>query len=425
MAEPARNLEADPPQESTPPTGEEARGRPRGAPPRLPAKRPEPPRRNRRRILIVAGVIAAVVLAGAIYWYSTRNLETTDDAFVDGNAVQLAPRIAGTVVTLAIDDNQFVHKGDLLVALDPRDYEVAVENARAALANATAQAAVAQANLALTQASTAATLEQARSGVEYAKAAVSESNAQVVAAQAEAVRAREDAARYQQLVKVDAASRQRFEQAQAATRSADAQLRAAQDAVAVASAQVGQAQGKLDEAKTAPQQVEVRQAELAAAEAQVAAARAALDQAELNLSYTRIVAPEDGVITKRSVNPGDQVQKDQNLAALVFGKPWVTANFKETQLTRMRPGQPVSIVVDAYPGHRLEGHVDSIQRGTGAHFALLPPENATGNYVKVVQRVPVKIDIDGPLDPAHPLGLGMSVEPAVDVGADPSRHGQR
>jgi membrane fusion protein (multidrug efflux system) len=181
---------------------------------------------------------------------------------------------------------------------------------------------------------------------------------------------------------------------------------------------LGEALGKLQkftEAETAAQQIAVRQAELQSASASVEAARAAVETAELNLSYTRIVAPQDGYITKRQVNAGDVVQKNQTLATLVFGRPWVTANFKETQLDGMRPGQPVAIAIDAYPDVTFKGHVDSIMRGTGAQFSLLPPENATGNYVKVVQRVPVKILIDEPVDVSQALGLGMSVVPTVDT----------
>jgi membrane fusion protein, multidrug efflux system len=370
--------------------------------------------------LIVGAVVLIVLIAAVSYWFANRNYEDTDDAFIDGNAVQLSPKVSGTVVELHVTDNQVVHKGELLLRIDPRDYDVAVENARATLENARAQAAVARANLAYTKANTAATLVQAESGVALAKAALLQAQAQITVAEAEAVRAKLDATRYEKLVQSDIASRQRSEQALATTRSADAQLRAAHDAARLADAQLGQAQGKLEEAKAGTQQqVTVYETQVTVADSQVDVAKAALDQAELNLSYTRITAPQDGVITKRNVNVGDELQKDQNLAALVFGTPWVIANFKETQLTRMRIGQPVAVSVDAYPGKVFKARVDSIQRGTGAHFALLPPENATGNYVKVVQRVPVKIVFEEPPDPRFVLGLGMSVVPTVDVAAAP------
>jgi len=405
------------------PAGAPGEGLPKGAAaaaPPGPGKDAAKPQRPWRRIALGAALVA-VVGGGTIYWLATRNLETTDDAFVDGDAATISPRVAGPVVALHVTDNQFVHQGDLLLEIDPRDYQVAVENAKASLANAIAQEATAQSNLALTQATTAATLEQADSGVAYNLAALAQARAQVDAAEAEQVRARSDIARYSKLVSSNFASRQQYEQAEAKSRTADAQLRAALDGVKVAEGQLSQARGKLDEAKTGPQQVAVREAELKAATAQVAAAQAALEQAELNLSYTDIYAPHDGFITKRNVNVGDVLQKDQNLAAFVFGRAWVTANFKETQLTRMRPGQPVDVAVDAYPDKVFKAHVDSIQRGTGARFSLLPPENATGNYVKVVQRVPVKIVFDEAPDPRYVLSLGMSVIPTVDVGVDPSR----
>jgi membrane fusion protein (multidrug efflux system) len=220
--------------------------------------------------------------------------------------------------------------------------------------------------------------------------------------------------RYSQLARDDYASKQRREQADAQSHGADAQLRAVRQAVKVTEAQLGEVLGQLDAAKTGPQQVAVREAQVRSADAQVAAAQAALDQAELNLSYTRISAPHDGIVTKRAVRLGEVVQRDQQLGALVFGTPWVVANFKETQLTHMKPGQPVTLSIDAYPGMRFAAHVDSIQRGTGARFSLLPPENATGNFVKVVQRVPVKIVFDAPPD-RYVLSLGMSVIPRVDL----------
>ncbi len=402
------------------PAGAPGEGSPKNAPPAAPPGPVKEGRRPWRRIALGA-VLVALAGGGTIYWLSTRDLETTDDAFVDGDAATISPRVAGPVVALRVTDNQFVHQGDLLLEIDPRDYQVAVENAKANLANAVAQEATARAKLALTQATTAATLEQAESGVAYSIAALAQARAQVGAAEAEQARARADTTRYSKLVKTDFASHQQYEQAEAKSRTADAQLLAAQQGVKVADGQLSQAKGKLDEAKTGPQQVAVREAELKAATAQVAAAQATLDQAELNLSYTKIYAPHDGVVTKRNVNVGDVVQKDQNLAAFVFGRPWVTANFKETQLKRMRPGQPVDIAVDAYPDKVFKAHVDSIQRGTGARFSLLPPENATGNYVKVVQRVPVKIVFDDAPDPRYVLSLGMSVIPTVNVDVDPSR----
>ena len=373
---------------------------------------------RRLRHLIIAAVALVAIAGGAAYWLHARDYESTDDAFIDGDTVQISPRVAGAVVRLNVTDNQSVRQGDLVLVIDPRDYEAALSNAKAALEEAAAQEATARANLDLTRATTEASVTQARSGVEVAKASLAQAKAQVVALDAEARRAAADAQRYQALMRSDFASRQRLEQAIAAWHSGDAQLKASQHAVEVAEAQIGEAEGRLAQADTAAQQVAVKEAELRSAAAHVAAARAAVETAELNLSYTKIYAPHDGVITKRSVQEGDVVQKDQALAALVFGTPYVTANFKETQLTYMRPGQPADIVIDAYPHIAFKGHIDSIQRGTGAHFSLLPPENATGNFVKIVKRVPVKIVFDVPPDPKLVLGLGMSVVPRVKVRGD-------
>jgi membrane fusion protein (multidrug efflux system) len=406
-------------------SAEERRSPGAAAPPARPglgapaASGPAAADKRRRRMGIAAMVLLALVSVGAVYWFFTRNLVSTDDAAIDGDAVRIAPRVAGPVLLLNVGDNQQVKKGDLILEIDPRDYEVALENAKAMVAQAAAQLQIAEANLTLAKATTAAAVKQAEGGVGVAEAAIGQAKAQMGSAEAEAVRAQADAVRYRNLARDDFASRQRLEQAEAQARTADAQLKAAQEAVGVAEAQHVQAEANLQTALTGPQQVAVREAETNQAQAQLEAARANLDQARLNLSYTRIVAPEDGTVTKRNVRQGDLVQRDQNLAALVRNQVWVTANFKETQLARMRPGQPVEIDIDAAPGHRFKGHVDSIQRGTGAYFSLLPPENATGNFVKVVQRVPVKIVFDEPLPAAFTAGLGLSVVPTVDVGAEP------
>ena len=367
------------------------------------------------RRLVAILFIAAVVIGGATYWWLNRGLASTDDAFVDGNTVTLSPQVGGPVLRLLVNDNQSVKAGDLLFEIDPSDYQAAFASASANLDAALAGEAQARANLELTRASTAATVKEAESGLDLAKAGVGQAEAELTAAVAEAERAAADAKRYAALSKNDYATRQTLDQAQATARQTAAQQLADAQAVAVAKAKIGQAEAQLAQAQTAAQQIAVREAELRSATAAVEAARANLRTAELNLSYTRIVAPHYGYITKRQINAGDVVQKNQTLATLVFGQPWVTANFKETQLTDMRPGQPVDIEVDAYPGVAFKGHVDSIMHGTGSHFALLPPENATGNYVKVVQRVPVKIILDGPPDSEHVLGLGMSVVPTVNM----------
>jgi membrane fusion protein (multidrug efflux system) len=370
----------------------------------------------RRRVILIA-VVLALATAGGVYWFLHRNQETTDDAFIDGDIVPLSPRVAGTVAHIYIADNERVHAGELLVELDPSDYEVELEAAQAALAEAEARQRMAEADVGLTRASTAAEIARAESGLAAAQAALAEAEARAAADRAEADRARADLPRYEAAARQGASSRQRLDQAAAAARTSEAMWKAAEQAVSAARAKVAEAQAQLEQARTAPAQVAVKEADAKAAAAQVGAAQARVDQARINLSYTRIVAPGNGHITKRSVNAGDVVQRNQTLATLVLDDRWVTANFKETQLTRMRPGQPVEIDVDAYPGATLTGHVDSIQRGTGARFSLLPPENATGNYVKIVQRVPVKIIFDEPPEQGMVLGLGMSVVPTVDVSA--------
>ena len=370
-------------------------------------------RRARRPILIVVAILA--VVGSATYWWLNRGLVSTDDAFIDGDAAVLSPQVGGTVQRLLVTDNQRVKAGDLILEIDPSDYQAALASAQANIDAALASEAQARANLDLTKASTAATTAEAESGVELAKAGVGQAEAQLAAAEAEAARSAADAKRYAALSQSDFASRQTLDQAVATAQSDADQVVADTQAVTVAKAKIGQAEAELAQAETAAQQIAVREAELQSATAGVEAGRAAVRTAELNLSYTKIFAPQDGYITKRQVNAGDVVQKNQTLATLVFGRPWVTANFKETQLDAMQPGQPVAIAIDAYPDVTFEGHVDSIMRGTGAQFSLLPPENATGNYVKVVQRVPVKILIDDPIDVSRVLGLGMSVVPTVDT----------
>jgi membrane fusion protein (multidrug efflux system) len=388
------------------------------APGRVASVPPAPARRRKPRsirLLVALAVGAAVVIGGTSYWWLHRNLVSTDDAFIDGNAVTLSPQVGGKVLRLLIDDNQKVKAGDLLLEIDPRDYQAALASAQGSLDAALAARAQAAANVELTRATTAASLAAARSGVELAKAAFAQAQAELLSSTAEAERSAADARRYATLSQKDYASRQTVEQAQATARRGAAQEQADAQAAAVAKAKIGQAEAELAQAETAEQQIAVRQAELQSADANVEAARAALRTAEQNLSYTKIFAPQSGYVTRRQVNAGDVVEKNQTLATLVFGLPWITANFKESQLTRMLPGQRVSIEVDAYPGVDFTGHVDSIMRGTGSHFSLLPPENATGNYVKVVQRVPVKIVFDGAPDDEHVLGLGMSVVPTVDL----------
>jgi membrane fusion protein (multidrug efflux system) len=329
--------------------------------------------------IVITITVLIVGLVAAYYFIAVRPYETTDDAFVDGHAIQISPQVPGRVLALLIRDNQFVKKGDPLVQIDPRDYDAALAQARA--------------NLAAAQSHLAETRQQ----VLVARAKAEEDRAAVSSAEAEAKLADADLTRYQAVEK-RAISQQQLDAAVATAQSSHASLDVARKKADASDAQIGQ-----DEAQIPTADAGVQQAE------------AALSQAELNRSYADIVAPEDGWITHRVVEQGQYLQVGQALLAVVQPNVWVTANFKETQLTYMKPGQPVWIEVDAYPRKKYKGHVDSIQAGTGAQFSLLPPENAAGNYVKVVQRVPVKIVFDENHDFSHMLPLGASVVPKVKV----------
>jgi len=427
---------------------------------------------RRPAFLIVAAIILVVAaIVGIRYWLYARSHESTDDAFIEAHVIQISPKVSGHVVKLYVDSNQQVNKGELLAEIDPRDYQAKVDQAKAALTAGQARLKEARSGVDLARANTRANVEQAsasvqqaRSGVsasrasvaaeqsrvnqagatiETAKANLEQARAQVNAAQAELVRAQADVNRYQQLYSKDEISKQRLDQAIATARTAEAQVQAAQNKVAAAESQVNEMQsarttasetarraqsqvgsaqaqvneafGRLAQANTGRQQVAVSQAQADTAGASIEQLQAVLDQAELELSYTKIYAPDSGRVANKSVEQGALVQAGQPLLSIVPGDVWVTANFKESQIGRMQPGQPVEISVDAYPGKSFKGHVDSIQPGTGARFSLLPPENATGNYVKVVQRVPVKIVFDEPPDPKHMLAPGMSVEPEVYI----------
>jgi len=380
---------------------------------------PAGPPRNRvrrgARTLLVLAVTGAIAFAGYRYWQQRQDFESTDDAFVDGNVARISARVGGPVARLLAGDNQLVEDGALLLEIDPADYRVAVQSARATVAAARARLVAERANLELTRVTAQTGIRQAVKALEQARAAADQARAEAAAVAADATRARDDDARYRRLYRKHEVSRQRVDQAATTARMTAARQQAEVKAVAVAEARIGEDAARLAEARAAPHRIAVEAAEVEVRTADLEQAKAALAQAELNLSYTRIYAPHRGRITNRAVERGDVVRPEQVLAALVFGERWIRANFKETQLTRMRPGQSVSIRVDSYPDRALRGHVESIQAGTGARFSLLPPENATGNFVKVVQRVPVKILFDDPPDPRYPLALGMSVVPIVDL----------
>jgi membrane fusion protein, multidrug efflux system len=328
-----------------------------------------------------------------------------------------------------VEDNQYVKAGTLLAQIDPADYEVALGSAQATLANDRATADASEVNVPITSVNTVSQITSAQADVDNSRAAISASEKQLAAAraallQAEAnnAKAQDDVKRYKPLVDKQEISEQLYTQAvqtanatAAAADVAAANVQAAQDAVTQAQGKLDQAVAALDSARTGPQQVRIQQSRALAAAALADKSREALQQARLNLSYTRIFAPVDGLVAKRSVQVGQYVVPGQQLLAVIpLDDIWVTANFKETQLRNVRPGEPVQIFVDAY-GRNYNGHVESIAGGTGAIFSLLPPENATGNYVKVVQRVPVRLRFEQGQDPDHQLRPGLSVQPKVKV----------
>lgn len=387
--------------------------------------------RPKRRRGILLAVIAIVVLVALGIWWRSTFTEETDDAQVNGNLIQVSTRVAGHVTKVYIRENQLVHRGDPILELDPRDFEVAVERAQATLQSAIAAAAAARVNVPITTVNTGSNLRSANADVTGALAAVEQAQQQLDAArarvaQAEAnnFKAQSDLERYRPLVAKDVISKQQFDAAVAAADASKAAVAdalatqaAASAAVSVAHQRQTQAQAMLRYAETGPQQVAAQTARAKQALAQVAEAQAQLDQAKLNLSYTKIFAPVTGIITRKSVQADENVSVGQNLLTLVSLEDlWVTANFKETQLKDMRAGQPVKIHVDA-TGKTYDGRVTQIGGATGSLLSLFPPENATGNYVKVVQRLPVRIDfIDlSKEDPHQELRPGFSVEPKVRV----------
>jgi membrane fusion protein (multidrug efflux system) len=360
--------------------------------------------------------VSSLVLAGfLVLWLVTRNQETTDDAFIESNVVQISPHVAGYVTRVLVNDNQWVKAGDVLAEIDARDYELRVKQAEAMLAASQARHGAAEQDLSVVTTTSKAQIVQAASALEAARANSAQASAQASAAEAQAELTHADLQRYEALYKKDEISKQRLDQAHTAERAAQAQWEAAKRGAAAAEAQVSQAQAKLAETHSGPRQVDLKREQAASGHASVEEARAALDQARLDLSYTRLIAPVDGRVTRKSFYLGQLIQPGPAIMALVYGSPWVVANFKETQLRRMYPGQSADITVDAYPGRVYKGHVDSLQAGTGARFSLLPPENASGNYVKVVQRVPVKIVFDEKPEDLLRLAPGMSVEPKVHL----------
>ena len=345
--------------------------------------------RNRARPWVRAGLvifIVAVVIGGFLYWWLTRYSIGTDDAFTAGRTITIAPHVAGYVTELDVNDNQFVHQGQILMRIDQRDYQASVAEAKANMVQSEGQ------------------LEGAKYGAEVAEknfpGQLKVAQGQLLIAQAAEFNAQTEYKRQHGIARA-ATTQQAIDQSTSSLQQAQGQ--------------VAQAQGQVEQATPIKANISTSKTRITQQAGALSQAQAQLDTANLNLSWTVIRAPHDGWIAQRNVERGNYVQAGQALFSIVEPDVWITANFKETQLARMHPGQPVTIAVDAYPSLHLSGHVDSIQKGAGSLFSAFPPENATGNYVKIVQRVPVKIVIDSGIDPNQPLPLGMSVEPTVTV----------
>jgi membrane fusion protein (multidrug efflux system) len=350
--------------------------------------------------VILASLFAIVVLVGLIYLVNSEAFQSTDDAFIDGHIIMVSSKVAGQVQTVHVDDNQTVDKGDLVVELDPRDLNAAERQKSAALESTQAQAAAAQAGL-----------NEAITHVKTQQATVESDRATAAADAAQNEKAQSDLKRFEELYRTRVVSPQDLDQARAAAKAAQATYDAEEKKVASDEALVAEARAQVDAIGALVKSVN----------AQIHQSDANLATARLNQSYTEVRAPESGWVTQKAVEPGAYIQTGQSLFALVPKNVWVTANFKEDQISRMRPGQEVEVAVDALHGKKFRAHVDSIQAGSGARFSLLPPQNATGNYVKVVQRIPVKILFDEPVNTngGIPLGPGESVVPTVKV-SDPN-----
>ena len=354
-----------------------------------------------RRVAMTFGVallFALGVLAALNYVVNSAAYQSTDDAFIDGHIIPVSAKVAGRVQSVYVLDNQMVNKGDPVVELDPRDFDAAARQKSAALQSSQAQAAAAQ-----------AALQEAIAHVKTTEATVASDKATAVADSAQNDKAQNDYKRFEDLYKTKVVSPLDVDQFRATAKSAQATLDAAEKKVLSDEALVDEARAQVDAYAGLVQAVT----------AQIHESDANLATAKLNQSYTRIAAADSGWVTQKSVEPGQYVQAGQNMFALVPKEVWVTANFKEDQIRRMRPGQTVEVAVDALHDRKFKGHIDSIQAGSGARFSLLPPENATGNYVKVVQRVPVKILFDEPInsEAGLPLGPGESVVPSVEIAS--------
>jgi membrane fusion protein (multidrug efflux system) len=391
-----------------------------------------PEQKSGRKLIVIAVIILLVIGAGIFYWRSTFS-EDTDDAQVDGDLYQVSSRVTGQVIKVYVEDNQKVEVGQLIAEIDPKDYQVAVEQAQANLASSQAAAIQQTVNVPITSVNVNTSVDTTSSDVQGSTASVEQARkqeqaaeARVAAAKANAVKSRLDVERYTPLVQKDVISKQQFDAAVATDASNQAAVLEAEANQIASQAQVTQALQKLSQSryqaaqsvKNGPDQVRAQQAKANSAMADVKEAQAKVDQALLNLSYTHITAPIGGIVNKKNVQVGANLSIGQDLLTIIpLTNLWVTANFKETQLSEMRPGQPVTLKVDALGGRKFHGKVTQIGGATGSKLSLFPPENATGNYVKVVQRIPVRIDFTNlqQENGDYALRPGMSVTPEVTV----------
>lgn len=384
-----------------------------------------------KRAFLILGVIVLLVLGGiGTYAFFTSGEQSTDDAIVEADVVAVTARVSGLVAAVMVHDNQTVKEGDVLLRLDAADFVARQAQARAELQTAQAQAAGAHAQERVVAATATGSLASAQaqmsgssSGVQAADAQIAAAQAELTKAEAEAAKAERDLARARQLVATDAIARQDLDVAQLAYDAAKAALgheradvTVAEEAKRTAQSRVAEAQGRVSQMTPVGEQIAAAHATAALADARVAAARAALDLVDLQLSYTNVVAPRDGIVTQLTARDGAQVQTGQPLAQLVPSDTYLVANFKETQIDGMRPGDRAEVEIDAYPGRAFDATVESLAGGTGSRFSLIPPDNASGNFVKVVQRVPVRLAWTKV--PDVPLKAGLSATVTVSVGAD-------
>lgn len=385
-----------------------------------PAPADNTPFLRRKPVRVFGALLLVAAIAGTAYWLHSRNLEETDDAFIDTDVTSVAARVAGQVIEVKVDDNRLVKAGDVLAIIDPNDFGAEAARAKAVYEEAKNNAALIRVDAAAKLESARAQLAEANAAKVAAEAGLRSSRADLLAAKANQVQRDRDEKRY-----LDAGDRSVSQAQVDSAKALAAQGRAItvsfENRTANFEAQLISAEAKVKVAEANLAAAETVAQQIAVADAKAAQSKAARESADLSLSYTKIIAPVSGRVTKRSVRVGQYVRPGQAVLAIVPRSFWVTANFKETQIGRMRPGQPVAISVDAYPDLKLKGHIDSIQSGSGASFSLLPPENATGNYVKVVQRVPVKILFDNLDDATRDLlGVGLSVIPEVNVSETPA-----